>query len=219
MSVTIGSSVLDTKLGCGGKDLATVASGVVDCWPNASSSPSKRLSPADVSGTNEEWETASEGSDGGLRPRRLTTPREDATKYSVKCNADVVRPDSGSCSRGFAVSNSSHHSPCASGVPSLAAHTDFEHSWKEAGSRQCHADVGNCVAQWEQSVTNTDSADVAINHSTSQSLTPSSLLFAVSFSDPRTKQPSLHDALARFVLTLNISALVDFERGEIKLCY
>jgi len=181
---------------------APLISSTVDSRPNDSSSPSKRLSPADVSGTNEEWETASEGSDGGLHPRRQTVHREDAMKYStVKCRADSMKPciEPDSCSRS--VSNVTHHSPCASGVPSLAAGADFEHSWKDATSYQHHLGV----TQHDLSVTgstNTDSADVAINQSSSSSLASSSRLFAPSFSDPGTKQPPIHDALARFAVTL-----------------
>jgi len=207
-TVDVGSSVLDTKLGRGSKEHTTIASVAVGCRTDICSSPSKRMSPADVSGTctNEEWETASEGSDGGLHQRRPTTHREDAVKYSTLCNADFVKPcvepDGNDCSQGrAAIERSSHHSPCASGVPSPAPHTDFEHSWNEASSYQCRPDVGSSVTQRDLSSTgciNTDSADVAVNHSSSSSLTPSSLLFAVSFSDPGTKQPSLHDALVRF---------------------
>jgi len=111
----------DTKPSFAVKELATVVSSTVECWPNTASSPSKRLSPADVSGAAEEWETASEGSDGGLHPRRLTAHREDGPKFAAAIKNSAS--DSANSSRGRTVNGSSHHSPCASGVPSLSAHT------------------------------------------------------------------------------------------------
>jgi len=75
--------------------------------------------------------------------------------------------------------------------------TDGEHGWKEPSTYQYHPDITNSVTMSLTGSTNTDSADVAVNHTTCPSLAPGSLLFAVSFSDPGTKQPSLHEALAR----------------------
>jgi len=216
VTVAFESSVQDTKLGCSGKEHATVASSA------ASSSPSKRLSPADVSGTNEEWETASEGSDGGLHQRRQMAQRDVTTSSTVKSSADSVKPgvepDSSISSHDRVVNNTSHHSPCASGVPSLAAHTDFEHGWKEVSSYQYHPDVGNSVKHRDLSVTgstNTNSGDAAVSLSTSSSLSPSTLLFAVSFSDSGTKQPSLHETLARFALTLNAAYFLSSALGNL----
>ena len=229
-SVADGLSVQDTKPVSANKDhviapqqlptarvASPVASSTIDCRPIDSSSPSKRLSPADVSGTNEEWETASEGSDGGVHPRRQTTHREDATTFpTVKCSSDSVKPVVEPDTCGRSVNNIAHHSPCASGVPSL---TDLEHSWKETSSYQYHRpDVGNSVIQHDLSAmgsTNTDSADVAVNQSSS-SLPPGSRLFAVSFSDPGSKQPPIHDTLVRFVFTrMSLSPRVapDFGSG------
>jgi len=121
VTVAFGSPVPDTKPSFAVKELAAVVSSTVDCWPNTASSPSKRLSPADVSGAAEEWETASEGSDGGLHPRRLTAHREDGMKFAAAVKNSTL--DSVNSSRGRTVNGSSHHSPCASGVPSLSAHS------------------------------------------------------------------------------------------------
>ena len=121
VTVAVGSTVTDTKPSFAVKELAAVVSGTFDCRPNIVSSPSKRLSPADVSGAAEEWETASEGSDGGLHPRRLTAHREEAVKFAAAFKNSAS--DSVNSSRGRAVNGNSHHSPCASGVPSLSAHT------------------------------------------------------------------------------------------------
>ena len=97
-----------------------------------------------------------------------------------------------------------------------SVHTDGEHGWKELSSYQYHPDVGSSVTLSLTGSTNTDSADVAVNHTTSPSLAPGSLLFAVSFSDPGTKQPSLHEALARFVFTLSARSLCSFVLGDLK---
>jgi len=156
-------------------------------------SPSKRQSPADVSGTNEEWETASEGSDGGHHARRQAAHRDDGMKYSAaKCSAESMKP----CAEPDSTNSGTLHSPCTSGVPSVAARTDFEHGWKDAATYPSHS-ATLCGLSVTGS-TNTDSADVAVNHPSSPGVPPSSSLFSVSFSDPGTKQPSLHDAIARF---------------------
>lgn len=207
-------------------ELATDASSAVDCRPRAATagSPTKHLSPADISGANEEWETASEGSDGGVHARRQTTHRAtDAVNYStvegiaesVKAATGVDR-DCGSCSRGGRAANpSTQHSPCASGVPSLAAGTDVELSWKDsaAGSYRHGRDMsgGNSVSQQQQQhelsavgCSRTDSADIAVIHlGTAPSVAPphSSRLLTETFTDPATKQPLCHDALDRYVHT------------------
>jgi len=136
----VGPSAKDTKLvGSLAKEHTMVAaSSSVDDRPTGVSSPCKRQSPAaDVSGANEEWETASEGSDGGLHPRRpmMAAHRDDhGVKYN-RVSGDVVSRSSveepkdsfSGGSRGIAV-----HSPCTSGVPSLAVtHADFGYCWKE----------------------------------------------------------------------------------------
>ena len=203
-TVSVVSSVQETRDSCArdshvGKE---VTSGTVTNYqPAVSGSPSKRLSPADVSGTNEEWETASEGSDGGLHPRRQTTHKDSVESSS----ADAVKPDSGSA----VLDCTARLSPCTSGVPSLAAVSDLEHSWKDASLFQCHADL---ATQHDLSVTglsattNTDCANVG-----SPSLAPGSRLFPASFSDPGTKQPSVHDSLARFLSTLcDLNLLTSF---------
>jgi len=153
------------------------------------------LSPVDVSGIVEEWETASEGSDGGLHPRKHTVHRDDL----VKCIADTiskpcVEPDAcNSCSHGGNCTDASTHlSPCASGVP-LRGVIDvvMDRSWKDSCPHEYHRDVGTVNVQCDLSFTvstNTDSADV---------MAPSSRLFGMSYSDAATKQSLIQDAVVR----------------------
>jgi len=224
--VIVGALVQDTKPLHGSKedtpptpkDLPTtfkdhpvasvVAPSTVESQTNVVSSPSKQLSPADVSGTNEEWETASEGSDGGLHPRRQqqtshvqTTHRQTPGKYSTtaECSmmVDSVKPCIGPVS-----------SPCVSGVSS---NPDFNGpGWNEMGSGSyaqyrspissvMHVSNGLSEPMITGS-TKTDSADVAINQLHSSGLAASSRLFAVSFSDPGTQQPTIHDPLTRLAV-------------------
>ena len=229
---------------------AAVASGVISCRANDRSSPSKRLSPADVSVTNEEWETASEGSDGGVQqqPRRQTTQRRDmtgqATHIETTQRDDITghaihRPDMPTMysdgtsrstlpvkgppstdavrttSHGRSV-NLSHHSPCASGVPSShSAGTDCERYTSSPYHHEYHYNHRDDGMGRQHSVsvraasTNTNSADVVINHSSSSAasvIPSSSRLFAV-----QQREPPLvvdDDALVRFVYTLTHSRCV-----------
>ena len=167
-----------------GSDRRPVTAPVKELVKTASNM-SKQLSPADVSGAAEEWETASEGSDGGLHQRRQTTHRDDSGRsLPVKSVGDQ---------------QSTQHSPCSSGPTSLAAISDLERSWNEAAM----FDVGNSATQHNLSMsgsltTNTDSG----YQSTTSSQAPASRLFTVSFSSP-----SIREALNRFDSRLSLLTL------------
>ena len=201
LTVSVGSSVQEPRDSSAGKETVMAASGTVTSYqslvggstvtvtsyqPAVNGSPAKQLSPADVSGTNEEWETASEGSDGSLHhPRR---------------HKDSLKSASSDPLSSVPVGCSIRVSPCTSGVPSLAAVTDLDHSWKDASASLYHLDVGSSTTQqYDLTVigsssaanTNTDSAIVTVN----QSAAPSSRLFPAAFGDPATKQPMIHDSL------------------------
>ena len=191
-AVSVVSSMQESRDSSTGKETTLAASGAVTSYQcAANSSPSKRLSPADVSGTNEEWETASEGSDGSLHhPRR---------------HKDYMKSATGDAVGSVVVGCSIRGSPCTSGVPSLGAATDSDHSWKDtAGLYSCHLNVGSSATQHDLSAiassanTNTDCAIVAVNQSTSAG----SRLFPAPFGDPDTKQLTIHDSLARFASAL-----------------
>ena len=193
-TVSVGSAVQEPRESSAGKaETSTATSSTVNSsQPAICGSPSKRLSPADVSGTNEEWETASEGSDGGIHPRK----HKDSVKST---SADPLKPDpSGGSVPHIGVST--RHSPCTSGVPSLAVLSDLEHGWKDTtGLCQVDAAAGSSATQRDL---NTDSANVVVNQSISSSLAPGPRLFAASFGDTSTKQPVVHDSVARFATAL-----------------